>query len=46
MIMHWFFLTEKNAATKTVRKPTLGRRRTCDLLLPHLLLGQLNLKEN
>jgi len=45
-IMHWFFLTGKNAATETVRKPTLGRRRTRDLLLPRLLLRHLNLKEN
>jgi len=45
-IMHWICLTKFDAATKAVVKTPLGRRRTCDLLLPRLLSGQLNLKEN
>jgi hypothetical protein len=45
-IMHWFALSENNAATETVVKTPLGRRRTRGLLLPHLLSGQVNLKEN
>ena len=45
-IMHWFVLTEKDAVTETVMKTPLGRNQTCDLLLPRLLSGQVNLKEN
>jgi hypothetical protein len=41
--MHWFFSNRKNAATETVRKTTLGRRRTRDLLLPRHLSGQVKL---
>ena len=44
--MHWFVLTEKDAVTETVMKTPLGRNQTCDLLLPRLLSGQVNLKEN
>ena len=45
-IMHRICLTKNDAATETVVKTPLGRRRTCDLLLPRLLSGQVNLKEN
>jgi hypothetical protein len=41
--MHWFVLAEKDAATETVIKTPLGRRRTHDLLLPRLLSGDLDL---
>jgi hypothetical protein len=44
--MHWFALTENNAATETVVRAPLGRRQARDLLLPRLLSGQVNLKEN
>jgi len=45
-IMHWICLTKNDAATGTVMKTTLGRRRTRDLLLPRLLSGQVNLGTN
>ena len=45
-IMHWICLTKNDAATETVVKTPLGRNQTCDLLLPRLLSGQVNLKEN
>jgi hypothetical protein len=44
--MHWFALTENNAATETVLKTPLGRRQARDLLLPRLLSEQINLEEN
>jgi hypothetical protein len=45
-IMHWICLTKNDAATETVMKTPLGRRRTRALLLPRLLSWQVNLKEN
>ncbi len=45
-IKHWICLTKNDAAIETVMETTLGRRRTRDLLLPRLLLSQVNLKEN
>jgi len=45
-IMHWICLTKNDSAIETVMETILGRRPTRDLLLPRLLSGQLNLKEN
>jgi hypothetical protein len=43
-IMPRFGLTENDAATETVVKTPLGRRRARDLLPPRLLSGQVELK--
>jgi hypothetical protein len=42
--MRRFVLTENAAATETVLKTPTGRRRTRDLLLPRLPLGQVKLE--
>jgi hypothetical protein len=44
--MHWFALTNNNAAMETVVKTPLGCRWPRNLLLPRLLSEQVNLKEN
>jgi len=42
-IMHQIFLPKIDAVTGTVKKPPLGRHWTCDVLLPRLLSGQVEL---
>jgi hypothetical protein len=43
--MIWIATSEKDIATETLEKTPLGHRRTCDLLLPRLLSGHVELAE-
>ena len=45
-IMQWIYFTKNDAAPETVMKTPLSRHWMRDLLLPRLLSGHFNLKEN